>query len=144
MSRNPQNFKNHTRYIPLFHFVCGGFLVVYFFYSVFNLWRAHSVDHFFQIMLAFALLLLFWYVRVFPTTAQDRIIRLEMQLRLQALAPELMPRFDRFGIKQLAALRFASDAELPDLSRRVLDGKLVKSSDIKQQISDWRPDYVRV
>ncbi len=145
MSQEPaQNFKNHTRYIPLFHFVCGGFLAIYFFYSVLKLWRVHSADSFFQLLLAFALLLLFWYARVFPTTAQDRVIRLEMKLRLQSLAPELMTRFDRFKIKQLTALRFASDAELPDLARQVLDGKLVKSGDIKQQIRDWRPDHLRV
>ncbi len=140
----PQSFSHHRRIVPLFHVVCVGCLVAYFVYSAFKLVRVPSTDNFFQILLAFALLPLAWFARAFPVTAQDRIIRLEMKLRLQALAPDLMPRFDRFDAKQLVALRFASDAELPDLARQVLDGKLIKGADIKRQIRDWRPDHLRV
>jgi hypothetical protein len=139
-----QTFKNHRRLVPLFHFVCLGLLAACFYHAVMRLYHAPSTETVYQLLLTFALLLLAWYARAFPVTAQDRIIRLEMKLRMQTLAPDLMTRFDSFRIKQLTALRFAGDAELPGLARQVLDGKLVKSADIKKQIRDWQADNLRV
>ena len=48
-----------------------------------------------------------------------------------------------FTVDQMVALRFASDAELPALARKVLDAKIDKRKPIKQLIKSWRPDYLR-
>jgi hypothetical protein len=75
---------------------------------------------------------------------QDRLIRLEERLRLERLlAADLRPRIEEFTIEQLVALRFASNAELPELARKVLDEKLNDRKAIKQLIKTWRPDFVR-
>jgi len=75
---------------------------------------------------------------------QDRVIRLEERLRFErALPAELHPRIGEFTIDQLVALRFASNAELPELARRVLEEKLVNRKEIKKLIKTWRPDFVR-
>jgi hypothetical protein len=75
---------------------------------------------------------------------QDRVIRLEEQLRLVSLLPEpLRSRVPELTPGQLVGLRFASDAELPGLAERALSEKLSKE-DIKKAIQNWRPDYLRV
>jgi len=74
---------------------------------------------------------------------QDRVIRLEERLRLARLAPELSARADAVTPAQWAALRFASDAELPALAGEVLAGKLTKPDDIKRAVRAWRADNLR-
>ena len=89
-------------------------------------------------------LLLFFYARVFATTVQDRVIRLEMQLRLRQLLPaDLQSCVDDLTHRQLIALRFASDGELPDLCRRVVNDKITDQKTIKKMIKNWRPDHLR-
>ena len=85
----------------------------------------------------------FFYARAFAISVQDRVIRLEMRLRLTALAPELMARFDEFTVRQLVALRFAGDRELRALAQQTLEGKFASGKAIKQQIQDWKADYWR-
>ncbi len=83
--------------------------------------------------------------RRYSTKLQDRIIRLEMRLRLErVLPPDLAVRIGEFQTGQLIALRFASDAELPELSRKVLAEKIEKRSEIKKLIKDWQADWHRV
>jgi hypothetical protein len=75
---------------------------------------------------------------------QDRVIRLEMKLRLQQLlTADLRPRIGEFTPAQLVGLRFASDAELPELARKVLDKKITERANIKKMVRDWQPDYLR-
>jgi Family of unknown function (DUF6526) len=75
---------------------------------------------------------------------QNRLIRLEERLRLQRLLPaDLQPRIAEFTVAQLVSLRFASDAELPALARKVLDEKLDDRRAIKQLVKNWKPDYLR-
>jgi hypothetical protein len=75
---------------------------------------------------------------------QDRVIRLEMRLRLaQVLPVDMRPRIPEFTPAQLISLRFASDAELPALARKVLDDKMNNRKAIKQLIKDWQGDYLR-
>jgi hypothetical protein len=77
-------------------------------------------------------------------TVQDRVIRLEMQLRLrQTLPADLHARIDDFTPKQLVALRFASDEELPQLCRTVLNDRVMEQKAIKKMIKKWRPDHLR-
>jgi hypothetical protein len=95
-------------------------------------------------LVAFALLTFALFARVFALTVQDRIIRLEMRLRLAEVLPvDLRPRIPEFTVGQLVSLRFASDAELPALARKVLDEKMNDRKAIKQLIKDWQGDYLR-
>jgi hypothetical protein len=92
-----------------------------------------------------ALVLGFLLARLFALTAQDRIIRLEMRLRLRELLPaDLTPRIGEFTSGQLVALRFAGDRELPVLARRVLDEHLDDRKAIKQLVTDWQADRLRL
>jgi Family of unknown function (DUF6526) len=95
--------------------------------------------------MALALLVLAFLARIFALGVQDRVIRLEERLRYQQLLPDdLNPRINEFTINQLVALRFASDAELPALARKVLDGNMTDRKTIKQMVQNWRADYQRI
>ena len=139
----PQNFKNHARYVPLFHFVLGALVLANFIHVTLDL-RYQTMDSVWAFVRGAALLVLYWYARAFPVSVQDRIIRLEMRLRVQQLAPDLAAHFDQLTPGQITALRFAGDDELASLMREVLEGKLAKPSDIKQRVQHWKPDTFRV
>jgi len=140
----PQTFENHARYVPLYHFVLFAILVVNLVWSVARVVRHPSVDAAVALLLAFALLILFFYARQFALTVQDRLIRLEMRLRLAKLLPaDLVSRIGELSVGQLIGLRFASDAELPELVRRVLSEGITDSTAIKKLIRDWQPDLLR-
>ena len=92
-----------------------------------------------------ALIIVASFARVFALGAQDRVIRLEMRLRMRELLPDdLQGRINDFTPTQMVGLRFASDAELPALARKVLDENIVKATPIKQAVKDWQPDLHRV
>jgi hypothetical protein len=143
MTPAPQNLKNHVRYVPLYHFVLVGLVAMNLLHAARTL-LPFNQDSLFRFVVAVALILIAVFMRSFPVTVQDRIIRLEEKLRLEKLAPELAVGFDSFSPQQWTALRFASDAELPALARDVLAGKLKKPDEIKQAIRNWRPDHLRV
>lgn len=145
MSRPAQTFANHARIVPLYHLVLGTILLVNVMMTGVALVRRPSADHSVTFALAIALLIFFWYARAFALRAQDRVIRLEMRLRLERLLPAA--QFARFGeltLSQVVALRFAGDAELPGLVAEVLAGRLVKGDEIKRRIQDWQGDDLRV
>lgn len=146
MSTEPtQDFANHARMVPGFHYVTGLVTLVYVVWSAWHAMSTRSLDAHFQMLGAFALLGVFWYARSFPLKAQDRVIRLEEQLRLTRLLPDdLRPRVDELSARQLIALRFASDGEVADLVRWVLAENISSSKQIKQRIRSWRADYHRV
>ena len=141
----PQTYENHTRLVPAYHMVLFGILVINLGWSVYRLYRAFSFETVVGLLLAFGLLILFFYARIFALRVQDRVIRLEMRLRMEKLLPaDLQPRIMEFTPGQLIALRFASDAELPELARRVLTEKIEDRKTIKKLIKQWNPDYLRV
>ena len=141
----PQNLSNHGRYVPLFHFALATLVVANFVFSIVRVIRAASAESLSGLVVAIALLIMFWYLRAFPVTVQDRLIRLEMRLRMERLLPrDLMAGFGDFTPGQLVALRFAGDGELPGLARQVLEGKLTSGAEIKRQIKDWQADTLRV
>lgn len=144
MSQTPQNLANHARVVPLFHLVCFGLLCAYLVHCALSLRLHPSENAVWQLLLAMGLILLAWFARSFALAAQDRVIRLELSLRVQRLAPELAARVGQLTVGQFTALRFASDPELPGLMREVLDGKLTRGIDIKKRITDWQGDYLRV
>jgi hypothetical protein len=144
-----QSFANHSKYVPGFHFVTLGILGINLIWSIFRLFvglpGVPVYDRVLNVAVAVALGLLGWYLRTFPLRAQDRVIRLEELLRLERLLPaDLKPRIADLRPGQLIALRFASDAELPELTREVLDGKVGGSTEIKQRIKNWRADHLRM
>ena len=141
----PQSYANHRMFVPGFHFVTMGLLAILLLWSLVRLFVAFSSHAVFQLLLVVAVALLAWYARIFALRAQDRIIRLEMRLRLAAqLPPDLAARIPELRSGQLIALRFASDEELPELTRRCLDGELRRREDIKRQIRNWVPDHQRL
>jgi Family of unknown function (DUF6526) len=144
-----QSFANHSKYVPGFHFLTLGILGINLIWSIFRLFvglpGVPVYDRVLNVAVAVALGLLGWYLRTFPLRAQDRVIRLEELLRLERLLPaDLKPRIADLRTNQLIALRFASDAELPGLTREVLDGKLGGPTEIKQRIKSWRADHLRM
>ena len=145
MSQPPlQDFKNHARYVPLYHFVAGPILLINFVYSIVLAVRIPIWDNINGVLVGFALLVLFFGARGFPETVQDRIIRLEEQLRFERLFPaDLRTRIPEFTRDQFVGLRFASDGELPALAREVLDQRIHDRSAIKQMVKTWRADHFR-
>jgi hypothetical protein len=140
-----QDFAHHARYVPAYHFFAIPVLVINFVWSLLQLRTlGFSFAGIFGVLLAAALVVLVYYARTFPLAVQDRLIRLEERLRCERLLPaDLQPRIGEFSANQLVALRFASDAELPALARKVLDEKLTERKAIKQLIKNWKPDYQR-
>lgn len=140
----PQTYKNHARFDPWFHFVLAPATLAVFGYSVAHAIRHPNSD---AIVLAIVTFLLFFTIfktRVYSLKVQDRVIRLEERLRLSALLPAgSQPQIEDLTEKQLVALRFACDAELPALAERAAREKL-SNKQIKQSIQTWRPDYWRV
>ncbi len=144
MTDEPQTYQNHRRLVPAYHFVTTGLLLVYLAWTVYRLVTEPSVDRLMNLVLLAALVLMFWYLRVFPLTVQNRVIRLEERLRMaRLLPPELRAEIGRFRLRQLIALRFASDQELPGLAAAVLRGELQDPEEIKKRIRTWRPDHLR-
>ena len=139
-----QNFENHAKFVPAFHVVVLGIFTINLGWSLYRVAHAFSTESVLSLPLAIAFILLALYSRMFALTVQDRVIRLEMRLRmLQVLPPELRPRISEFSVGQLVALRFASDAELPALAKKVLDENLNDRRAIKKMIREWQPDFLR-
>ncbi len=144
MPDQKQNFDNHVRFVPVYHYVAGPILLVNLVWAVWSL-RAPSFPALLDVLVAVALIIVFLYARGFALKAQDRVIRLEMRLRMRELLPEdLQGRIDEFTPTQMVGLRFAGDAELPDLARKVLDENITAATPIKKLVTDWQGDYYRV
>jgi Family of unknown function (DUF6526) len=142
-NEKPQNFENHTRKIPFF---VGGqlVLIVNLIGGLVNLRHGISFGSVMNVLVGAALIVLFGFARNSSLAVQDRLIRLEMRLRLaRLLPPDLQSRVPEFTLDQLISLRFAGDAELPALARKVLDEKLNDRKAVKKLVKDWQADYLR-
>ncbi|MGA7840203.1 MAG: DUF6526 family protein [Candidatus Acidiferrales bacterium] len=139
-----QNFQNHAKYVPVFHFFVLPMLLLNVGWEIHRVVVALSAGSVKSLLVALALFLAALYGRMFALAVQDRVIRLEMQLRLQGLLPvNLRARIPEFTINQLVALRFASDAELPGLAGTVLTENLQSRKTIKRMIQNWQADNLR-
>jgi hypothetical protein len=144
MAVREQSYKNHARWLPLFHFFVLPMLFVNVFVSAWRLWQAPRPGTTYNLVFAIAVAGLGFLSRVQALTVQDRLIRLEMRLRLrQLLPPDLQPRINDLSHRQLVALRFASDEEIADLVRDVFAGKITSSTDIKRRVKNWQADWLR-
>ena len=137
-----QTYANHRARIPLVHLLAGVAILTW---AGFELWAAvrdPSCGAWLRAVGTTALLPVWFDARRNAQKMQDRIIRLEMQVRLA----RLLPGRDLAALlfPQVVALRFASDRELPSLVERVLKGDLRKPDEIKRAITDWQADWMRV
>jgi hypothetical protein len=140
-----QNFENHGKYVPAFHFFVLPAMLVNFGWSIYRwIHTEFTVDGFIGIVVAAALFVGFGLARAIALKVQDRVIRLEERLRFERVLPaDMHPRIAEFTVDQFVALRFASNSELPELARKVLDEKLKGRKEIKKMIKVWRPDFAR-
>ena len=139
-----QSYKKHARWLPLFHFFVMPALLVNVVMALWGLVLSPGIWTLWSVVFAIALLGLGFLSRIQALTVQDRVIRLEMRLKLrQLLPPDLQPRINDLTHRQLVALRFASDEELADLVREVLAGKLASSKEIKMRVKQWQADWLR-
>jgi hypothetical protein len=141
-----QSYKNHAQIVPLYHRVLTALLLLILIGSIVNLTKSWGDSTRFYsasliVALTIAAILLFIFVRVFPLKAQDRAIRAEEQLRHYVLTGKLLDR--RLTMRQIVALRFASDAELVALAQRAVDQSMSPDA-IKQAVKEWRADTYRV
>ena len=145
MANEGQNLANHTKLVPPFHYVVLPILLVNLGWAVRGLFNGMTFDAILSVLVAVALFMAAVFGRVFALKAQDRVIRLEMRLRMRELLPEeLQRRINDFTPTQMVGLRFASDTELPDLARKVLDDNITSATPIKKMVTDWQGDYYRV
>jgi len=138
-----QSFENHAKVVPAYHYFTFGLIAANLVYRLSIVATAFSLDAVMSLLLAVGVMMAAFWSRVFALRVQDRVIRLEMRLRLLKVAPAVAPRLGEFTINQLCSLRFASDAELPALAERVLAERLDDRKAIKRLIKDWKADLVR-
>lgn len=144
MPDKPQTLANHTRLHPIFHLVLVPIFFINVIVAVIMVFRSPGWLTAWEVIMAMALLMLTFLVRSNPIKVQDRVIRLEERLRLAGLLPDpLRARIYELSERQLIALRFASDKEIPALVQKTLTERL-KPHEIKQMIAEWRPDTFRV
>jgi hypothetical protein len=140
----PQSMKNHARFDPIFHFfltfVSLGTIIVSIVYVV----RHPCFYSIWLVVVSVAAFLALFKLRSYPIKVQDRVIRLEERLRLQALAPEAWhSQIYRLTEDQLIGLRFAADDEVVELAKLALEHSLNRKQ-IKERIKSWRADDWRV
>lgn len=140
-----QNYANHVKWVPAFHFFALPVLLLNFVHSIVRLvHHGLSFNGVVDVLTAAALVVTIFLARIFALKVQDRVIRLEERLRMERLLPaDLQGRIGEFTVAQLVGLRFASDAELPELARKVLNEKTVETKKIKLMVKNWRADYLR-
>ncbi|HZB87032.1 MAG TPA: DUF6526 family protein [Terracidiphilus sp.] len=144
MSKPPQNLDAHARRDPLFHGVLVPALIVNLVIAIVYIVLHPSFWAGWYIVLSLAAFAGMLRLRTYPLKVQDRLIRLEERLRLQALAPaEWHAQIYRLGEDQLIGLRFAADDEVVELAKQALEHNLNRKQ-IKERIKSWRADDFRV
>ncbi|HEX5004043.1 MAG TPA: DUF6526 family protein [Gemmatimonadales bacterium] len=144
MSSQPQSFARHARYVTGYHFVLPPLLLLLLGWQVYSFATQPGAGSLIGLALPVTLILIYWYLRAFAVRVQDRVIRLEERLRMAALFPaDLQARIAELTPEQLVALRFASDEELADLTRRVLAEGITDKKVIKGAVRTWRGDHLR-
>jgi hypothetical protein len=141
MAAPAQSYKTHRKFVPLFHFVTLPILLGNILVMAYAVVQAPGLPSVWALLMAVALFLGALFARVFALGAQDRVIRLEERLRMRELLPqESRGRINDFSREQVIGLRFASDAELPELAARVLRDDIQKRDAIKKMVTHWRAD----
>ena len=139
-----QNYRNHFRYVPLWHVITSlailallvGSIVDVTYSTKENIYSASLL-----VLVSLILMSIFWYARSFALRAQDRAIRAEENLRHFALTGKLLDKRLRMG--QIIALRFADDEEFVILAKRAAE-EGIRNGEIKKAIANWKADHHRV
>jgi hypothetical protein len=140
----PQNFANHTRWDPPFHFFTLPVILLTVIAAIVHCVQRPSWFSGWLILFSIAIAIVTVKARLYALKAQDRIIRLEERERLVSLlADPLRSRVGELTESQLIGLRFACDAEIPTLVEQSLAKKLLQG-EIKKAIKVWRGDYFPV
>jgi uncharacterized integral membrane protein len=143
-----QNYKNHAKFVPLFHGVLFLLIILAIIFSTINLsiyFKGHVLGNWHGpvtiFILSVSMGILYAHTRMFATKVQDRAIRAEENLRHFALTGKLLD--SKLQMSQIIALRFAPDEEFPQLATEAVNKNLTKN-EIKQQIKNWKADHNRV
>ena len=141
-----QNYSNHRQWVPMYHFILSTLIVLVFIGSLVNLFatvNAGSGIYSASLItaLTLAVSLNFFYLRAFPLKAQDRIIRLEENLRYKEITGEKLN--PKLNVRQIIGLRFASDEEVVELAKKAV-AENMSEADIKKAVKNWRADTYRV
>jgi hypothetical protein len=145
MAEPTQTYASHRRWIPMYHFFAVPVLLINVIVAALQFVRDPRPIMAWSVVVALALFLGIILLRFMPLRAQDRVIRLEERGRLERVAPsDLRGRIGELTADQLIAIRFAPDDEVPELTRRALNGELKTQGDIKRAIKNWRADHLRV
>lgn len=141
----PLSYKTHRAYDPLYHFFVLPVLGINVLLDAYILFRRPVLLNVWALVFGLALVALAWRVRYFPLRIQDRLIRLEETLRLQSVLPEdLRARIGEISTRELIALRFCTDDELPEHVRAIYAGDYRGGENVKSRIKSWRPDPHRI
>jgi Family of unknown function (DUF6526) len=139
-----QDLKNHARFDPLYHLLMMPVALITVLVAAYQITQRQKLADAWFFILSIAILIAFLKIRTYALKVQDRVIRLEERLRMERLLPEnLKARIGELNVSQIVGLRFASDAELPGLVEKTLANGW-SNKEIKQNIVNWRPDYLRV
>jgi Family of unknown function (DUF6526) len=140
-----QSFESHAKWVPPFHFFVLPVLLINLGFSIYWCVKTWFTIHdVLSVLVAAAFFVGMVMARAMAVKVQDRVIRLEERLRFERVLPrDMHPRIGEFTIEQMVALRFASNAELPELAQKVLQEKLNDRKAIKKMIKTWRPDLAR-
>jgi hypothetical protein len=139
-----QNFKNHSRFYPLYHFFAMPLALITLIGAINNAVNSSGDNLYSALLLVFVIVLIIITLlisRISALKAQDRAIKIEENFRHYLLTGK--PFDSRLMIGQIISLRFASDEEFPALAKKAIDEKLDGKS-IKKAIKNWRGDYYRV
>jgi uncharacterized membrane protein YciS (DUF1049 family) len=145
VSEPVQSFESHAKIVPGYHRWTTALLVLPTLYFMYLAIMDFSVERLALFLFCVGVIFAALFARVFPLGVQDRVIRLEERLRMeQLLTPDMRKRIPEFTVEQLVGLRFASDAELSELCKRVLDEGISDRNDIKRAVKSWRADHQRI
>lgn len=142
MSVKTQSYQSHTAWQPLYHFLATPIALLNLIIQARHAYYYGTRYAWWNVVFALGFVALVLSARIMALAVQDRVIRLEMRLKLRELG---VPDADirRITVRQFVGLRFASDAELPGLVQRVLKGELTEQKAIKAAITDWQADWQR-
>jgi hypothetical protein len=143
-SGSVQSYATHRRFFPLFHYVALPILFANVAVAVGHAIRRPTAWNAWLVVVSLGLVAGLVASRASTLHVQNRLIALEMRLRLAATLPaELRARIPELRLRQLIGLRFAGDGELTGLVERCLRGELPTAEAVKREIRDWRPDFQR-
>ena len=140
-----QNYSTHRKWVPMYHFVLAFTLLFTIIGAAINLYKSVGTTNLYGasliMVLSVAAMVSFFFVRVFPIKAQDRVIRLEENFRHHLMDGKLLD--PKLTMRQIIGLRFASDDEFLELEKKAV-AENMSEEDIKKAIKNWKEDVERV